>query len=52
MVAKKTYRVAGDATITHGDKDYRKGDEFTADYTDEQEQALVEAGHIKPVNKT
>ncbi len=46
-MSKKTYRVTGDSVVAGN----TKGDEFKADYTDEQAQALIDGGHIKEVNQ-
>lgn len=42
-MAEKTYRVVGDRAV-HGAE---PGQTFTADITDEQEQALIDGGHIQ-----
>ncbi len=46
-MSKKTYRVTGDSVVAG----HKKGDEFKADYTEEQAQALIDGGHIKEVNE-
>jgi hypothetical protein len=45
-VRGNTYRVVGPTHEVHGAK---PGETFTADLTAEQEAALVEGGHIEPV---
>jgi hypothetical protein len=46
-VAKKTYKVVGTQPVA----DHVPGEEFSFDFKD-QEAALIEGGHIKPVNKS
>jgi hypothetical protein len=46
------YRVTGDQPLSVDGKTYGKGDEFSTDeFTDEQEQQLIEGGAIEPFRK-
>lgn len=44
-MAKKTYRVVGDSLVAG----HVKGQTFEFEYTPEQEQALIDGGHVQVV---